>query len=774
MSLVNIVVILAAITNIILGFFIYLKNRKDIKNIFLAMFVFAISGWSFTLTLLIVTGNVAWGRGTFLFSALSYIFYVLFIAEFLKRLFEINKIVKWIILIFGILVVVISPTDLIEVTSSKLDNTEYGVNIELGVAYPFVVLYYLIAFLYTVHLMIRGYIKSAGLTKLQMKYLFLGLILFACAALTTNLILPFFNIFQFNGLGPFFSVIMIASMTYAITRYRLMDIRLIIARTIAFGSIVAILVALFSALATLLALFATQAFGKALDQTTSTLIVGIIISILVVAGYTSVRKLVEKITNKFLFKKSYNPDELLGKVSDAASSILDLQKLLKTFSKILGDAMQFEKIGFAFITPKGDLKITYKEGFKPGVAEKLASYPNVVSSFVKELERDPKMLVIDEMYIQYENGEYKPVDPILLKVIHENNIAIIIPLRSKDDLIGLVVLGAKKSGDQYSHQDITTLDIFAGQATVAIENARLYDELKYFNIKLEEEVQAKTAELRSANVQLKRLDQAKSDFISIASHQLRTPLTIIKGYISMIQEGSFGKVPKKIDDSLGKVFLSNERLIALVENLLDISRIESGRQKFEWVKVDFVELAQRLTENMVGNAKAQGLKLTFIKPKEKIPQIVGEYNKLHDVIINFIDNAIKYTSKGKIDVSVEIKPAGMLTFCVKDTGRGIDPEVLAHLFQKFSRGKGSFQVNTGGSGLGLYVARMVVQAHEGKIWAESQGRDKGASFCFSIPIAGPKDRKDLPYAQPGQKVTDPVKSSARGVPKIPEKQKSKK
>ena len=124
-----------------------------------------------------------------------------------------------------------------------------------------------------------------------------------------------------------------------------------------------------------------------------------------------------------------------------------------------------------------------------------------------------------------------------------------------------------------------------------------------------------------------------------------------------------------------------------------------------------------------------------LKSSEKIPQIIGEYNKLHDVIINFIDNAIKYTPKGKIDVTVEIKPAGMLTFCVKDTGRGIDKEVLAHLFQKFSRGKGSFQVNTGGSGLGLYVARMVVEAHEGKIWAESEGRDKGSAFCFSIPMS---------------------------------------
>ena len=277
-----------------------------------------------------------------------------------------------------------------------------------------------------------------------------------------------------------------------------------------------------------------------------------------------------------------------------------------------------------------------------------------------------------------------------------------------------------------------------------------------------------STQLRGANAQLKRLDQAKSDFISIASHQLRTPLTVIKGYISMIQEGSFGKVPDKIDQSLSKVYASNERLITLVENLLDISRIESGRQQFDWVNVDLVDLARRQTENLMGNAKANNLKLTFQEPKEKIPIITAEYNKLHDVIINFIDNAIKYTKQGSIDVSVMMQDKDTVTFCVADTGRGIEAEVLPELFKKFARGTDSFRVNAGGTGLGLYVAKMVIDAHEGKVWAESDGKDKGSKFCFSIPVKGPKKKDDLPFAQSGQKVANPVKSEIRNIPNAPQ------
>lgn len=268
-----------------------------------------------------------------------------------------------------------------------------------------------------------------------------------------------------------------------------------------------------------------------------------------------------------------------------------------------------------------------------------------------------------------------------------------------------------------------------------------------------EKMEKLSKELEIANAELKRLDESKSEFISIASHQLRTPLTIIKGFISMINEGSFGRVPSKIREQLVKVFASNERLISLVENLLNLSRIESGRQEYKWQASDLVALAGSVVENLTKNASAKGLKLKLIAPTAAVPAVVCDSDKLHEVLMNFVDNAIKYTPAGGVTVSVSAKPAGMVTVAVKDTGMGIAKENLGYLFQKFSRVKGSFLVQPGGSGLGLYVAKKIVDVHEGRIWAESAGEGKGTTFAFSLPIAGPKARPEakpkLPTPLPG-------------------------
>ena len=134
-------------------------------------------------------------------------------------------------------------------------------------------------------------------------------------------------------------------------------------------------------------------------------------------------------------------------------------------------------------------------------------------------------------------------------------------------------------------------------------------------------------------------------------------------------------------------------------------------------------------------AKLKGLKLIFHPSPKPTPLVVVDADKLHQVMMNFIDNSIKYTKIGKVEVFVTPEPKGSVTFCVKDTGLGIALDVKPFLFQKFSRGKGSFQIHTEGLGLGLYVAKLMIDAHKGKIWAESEGPDKGSSFCFSLPAA---------------------------------------
>ena len=253
-------------------------------------------------------------------------------------------------------------------------------------------------------------------------------------------------------------------------------------------------------------------------------------------------------------------------------------------------------------------------------------------------------------------------------------------------------------------------------------------------VRRREELQVLTHELSDANKKLKKLDEAKSEFISIASHQLRTPLSIIKGYISMIMEGDYGKVEKRLADPMSKIYISNERLINLVDNLLDISRIESGRMQYDITPVQLEDVVAGVTDDLSMRAKDKKLYLKFVRPKEALPKVMADGSKIHEIIMNLVDNAIKYTERGGITVSLHAEDHNV-GFCITDTGVGVTKEEAKVIFQKFMRGDGGSLVHAGGAGLGLFIAKKIIDDHGGKIWAESDGRGKGSRFCFSLPVA---------------------------------------
>ncbi len=235
--------------------------------------------------------------------------------------------------------------------------------------------------------------------------------------------------------------------------------------------------------------------------------------------------------------------------------------------------------------------------------------------------------------------------------------------------------------------------------------------------------------LENANDKLKDLDRLKTEFLSLASHQLRSPLTAIKGYTSMLVEGDFGKLDEKVSEVVRRVFESTNNLTLVVEDLLDVAKIEQGGMKYTKENFDFTEVVKFTTEELSVTAKQKGLIMNF-NSDNKSHIIFGDKEKLRQVVLNLIDNSIKYTPKGHIDVSISSSD-GKVLMTIKDTGVGIKPEVKDSLFQKFNRGEGA-KVNTGGSGLGLYLAREIARAHSGKIWAESEGEGKGSSFFLEL------------------------------------------
>jgi signal transduction histidine kinase len=232
--------------------------------------------------------------------------------------------------------------------------------------------------------------------------------------------------------------------------------------------------------------------------------------------------------------------------------------------------------------------------------------------------------------------------------------------------------------------------------------------------------------------EVERISQAKSEFISIASHQLRTPLSAIKGYLSMILEGSYGNLPEKVKRPMENVYQSNERLIKLVNDILSVSKIEAGEMEMNWEKEDLREIIKEVISELSIKAKEKNLYLKFEEPKE-FPKILLDREKIRQVILNLVDNAIRYTQEGGVTVKLQIAN-GKLQIVVSDTGEGLTKEEKEKLFERFSRGTAGTKFWTEGAGLGLYIARRFVEMHKGRIWAESEGRGKGSIFYVELPM----------------------------------------
>lgn len=246
-----------------------------------------------------------------------------------------------------------------------------------------------------------------------------------------------------------------------------------------------------------------------------------------------------------------------------------------------------------------------------------------------------------------------------------------------------------------------------------------------------EEVTRLAESLEKANLRLQELDQQKTEFLSIASHQLRTPLSILKGYIELIKDGAYGKPSKKLSRILEDMDESNERLVKLVDEFLDISRIEQGRTKFSFSLHDPVEIVESTLKEIEGRAKDK--KLTLAWEKADIGMVLMDDEKIRHVIFNFVDNAIKYSDRGTVRVSLEKEKDGM-ALRVEDQGLGFNKTDEVNFYQKFYRGENVKNTNVNGTGLGLYVCRKFIEAHRGYVWATSDGLGKGSEFGFWIPM----------------------------------------
>ncbi|MEI6222498.1 MAG: ATP-binding protein [bacterium] len=296
------------------------------------------------------------------------------------------------------------------------------------------------------------------------------------------------------------------------------------------------------------------------------------------------------------------------------------------------------------------------------------------------------------------------------------------PVIFNDEVVGMIEFIFNTPKETIDHRKIRMMQSFADQVALAINNANMFNNLK-----------KATEDLQKAYAELQELDKAKTEFVSLASHQLRTPLSIIRGYVSMMKEGDYGELPERISHSLLKTQENIDRLINIVDDLLNVAHIEAGKLVMNFQKEDLNDIISEITEQLRPQAEEHKLYLNITLPKTKLPTLTLDRQKITEVISNLIDNAIHYTPKGGISLSLEISPDDHIVIKVQDTGIGLPKEYRKDLFTKFARAENARKIRPDGSGIGLYLAKNIIEAHQGTISADSS-LGKGTTFTIKLPI----------------------------------------
>ncbi|MEW6568355.1 MAG: ATP-binding protein [Chloroflexota bacterium] len=308
---------------------------------------------------------------------------------------------------------------------------------------------------------------------------------------------------------------------------------------------------------------------------------------------------------------------------------------------------------------------------------------------------------------------------------------LVIPILAQERLLGVVEFSPREDGRGWSEDDRLLAEAAAQQLAVALQDARSY-----------QLTQQALEEMREA-------DRLKTQFLANMSHELRTPLNSIIGFSRVILKGIDGPINETQEQDLTAIYNSGQHLLGLINDILDLSRIEAGKMELAFSEVDLLEIIRSVISTAVGLVKDKPIELAVDLP-EHLPPIQADSIRVRQVLLNLISNATKFTERGKVGVSAHVGQSNgrkEVVVSVFDTGPGIAPEHQAKLFEPFSQVDASPTRKTGGTGLGLSICRHLVELHGGRIWVQS-ALGEGSTFSFSLPVEPPQGASTEPGATP--------------------------
>lgn len=713
---------------LVISVLLFVNAGKDNAKRSFAMTSIAITLWISSLGLADTTTNadsaLYFVRQAIFIANLIPIFFLAFSLFFGKDFLTHNMIPR--LVLISVLPVTLALLSFSDQMVSVVKVEEFGATIQQsGYLYSIHSATSLLFFCAAFGVMLYKRKRTDGVTRNQIQFILAGAGTAYIANLFSGTILS-----QSSSQGPAILfgtvsiVVFAAVVSFAIIRGRLFDVRLATVRVVTFLLSVGFLAALYGFIAFSVAeqfffktIFVTQ-FSQQLFNT--------VLAVILAFTFPWIRRFFERATDRVFYRDRYDPQVVISDIGRVLASDIQLESLSKKVVRILEEKM---RVGGTNIVVLGYEK-------EQGDEKEGSGKPQIFFQTYREKKQHAYKIedistlrlpvtVADELAASNERD-----------MLERHNIRVALSLRTKEEFTGYLFLGDKRSGDIYSDQDIQTLRIIANELAVAIQNARSYQEIQLFNETLREKIRQATKDLTHANKELKALDKAKDEFISMASHQLRTPLTAVRGYTSMVMDGDFGKVSGEQKDTLKQSFDAATRMTRLVDDLLNVSRIQSGKFRLERAEVDLNKILPEELGLIETTATAKNVKVTYHAPKDPVPLLMIDEGKTRQCLMNLMDNAIYYSSTtpsgGKVDVYLEADKDNV-SFRVVDNGIGVPKDQQAKLFKKFYRAPNAQKTRPDGTGLGLFLVGKVVRDQAGKIIFEST-EGKGSTFGFSLPI----------------------------------------
>jgi signal transduction histidine kinase len=586
-----------------------------------------------------------------------------------------------------------SPTGLIVKSILQIEPIRF----EYGIMHRFFSFYVIVYLSLGFYFLWRTYRISIGIYRLQIKYSFIGMLLTAIAAFITNLLLPTFKTSKYGAIGPSFILIMVGFTTYSIVKHRLMDINIVFKK----GTTYVLLMLLLFIPSIILILLSQKIFFKEVNYLFSAIILALLI--LVAFLFHQIKPGTEKAVEYLLFKDKYNYRETLGRFSKAMVSILELQSLSERVIDTIAQTMGVEKASlFLFNEEKGGYELYESRNIRISSSSPLLVKGEPLPHY---LQKTGEIIVREELIKGANLPEFKNVIDQMSHLEAE----VSIPLILKDQLIGMINLSHKFNKDIYSHEDIELLSTLSNQTAIAIENARLYEDLK------------------KSKSYMRRADRLASlgTLTAGLAHEIRNPLVAIKTFTQLL--------PERLEDEEFKSHFINiasaevDRISSLINELLDFARPSEPKLEFE----DINAILDGMILLVSTETKKKQINIAKNYASE-LPPLQIDREQIKQVFLNILLNSIEATpEKGKIIVKTRSfeKPGGESYIQIEftDNGRGIPAEHLEEIFTPF------FTTKDKGSGLGLSISHQIVQDHRGYIDVESE-LNRGTSFFINLPL----------------------------------------